>query len=304
MRTLFAADALTFYLNPTTFITMERIEFYTDYRQFLDDYYKERKRRQPSFSYRYFCQKAGITSSALYKEVVNGTRNLTGRTVEAFIRGLGLTEPDGAFFRTLVHFNQTESEQEKLEALERLRGLRRRVNQEIIPLDLYEYFSVWYYPVIRELACMLEWNEDYRVLARAVIPPIKKTEVERTIRFLCDKGFLKIEKNGKYVQANPALSTGSEVSSIALRAFNELMARKGVESIRQFPPNERDVRTLIMGASKKCYGIIKTEIREFFSRIVRIVDDDDQSDTVYSLNLQLFPLSQQSSAEETPNDDQ
>ena len=123
---------------------MDRIEFYTDYRKFLKDYYTEQKRHHTFFSYRYFCQKAGITSPALYKEIVSGQRNLTDRTVEAFIKGMGLTESDGSYFRALVHFNQTENEQEKVRALEHLRGLRRKVKQEIVPLDLYEYFSTWY----------------------------------------------------------------------------------------------------------------------------------------------------------------
>lgn len=153
---------------------MERIEFYTDYRTFLKDFYAEKKKRHSYFSYRYFCSKAGITSPALYKEVVGGQRNLTERTIEAFIKGMGLIESDASYFRVLVHFNQSENEREKVEALERLRGLKRKVKQEVVPLDLYEYYSVWYYPVLRELACILDWNGDCRLLARAVIPAIKK----------------------------------------------------------------------------------------------------------------------------------
>jgi len=282
---------------------MERIEFYTDYRQFLKDFYTEQKKQHSYFSYRYFCLKAGISSTGLYKEVVNGQRNLTDRTLDAFVKGLGLSEWDSAFFRALVHFNQTENELEKRKALERLRGLRQKVNQEIIPLDLYEYFSNWYYPVIRELACMLAWGGNYRTLALAVLPPIKKTEAETAIKFLCKKGFLKIDATGRYVQASPAISTGSEVSSIALRAFNEMMAKKGAEAVRQFPPNERDIRTLIVGTSKKGYLGIKEEIREFIARVVRLVQDDDASDTVYSLNLQLFPLSTTPEREEKPHED-
>ncbi len=271
---------------------MERIEFYTDYRKFLKDFYSEQKKHHTFFSYRYFCQKAGITSPALFKEVVEGIRNLTERTTELFIKGMGLVESDAAYFRALVHLNQTENEQEKVQALERLRGLRRKVKQEMVPLDLYEYFSTWYFPVIRELACLLDWKGDYRLLARMLIPAIKKSEAERAVKFLLEKGFIKIDENGHYVQTNPALSTGSEVSSLAIRAFNEIMAKRGAEAVRQFPPSERDIRTLIGGVSAKSYALIKEEIREFISRVVRLIDDDKTSDRVYSLNLQLFPLSQ------------
>jgi uncharacterized protein (TIGR02147 family) len=270
---------------------MERIEFYTDYRKFLKDYYGEQKKRHHYFSYRYFCQKSGVTSPALFKEVVAGKRNLTDRTTTAFIKGMGLADSDASYFRTLVRFNQTADEGEKVQVLEQLRGLRRKVKQDIVPLDLYEYYTTWYFPVIRELACVLDWKDDFGLLARCVTPPVKKSEARAAVAFLLEKGFIRIGENGRYGQTNPAITTGSEVSSLAIRAFNEIMAKKGGESIRRFPPRERDVRTVIAGVSKKSYGLIKEEIREFVSRVVRIADDDKVSDRVYALNLQLFPLS-------------
>jgi uncharacterized protein (TIGR02147 family) len=270
---------------------MERIEFYTDYRQFLRDFYQERKQHHSYFSYRYFCQKAGIASPALYKEVVSGARNLTTRTMESFIKGMGLVERDAAYFRALVLFNQSENEQEKMQALNRLRGLRRKVKQEIVPMDLYEYFSTWYLPVVRELVCVFDWQGDYRLLAQAIVPAIKKSEAQQAVKFLLEKGFIKTADSGKYIQTNPALSTGSEVSSLAIRAFNEMMTRRAAEAIREFPPSERDVRTVVVGISSSSYSLIKEEIREFVSRVVRIVDEDSRSDRVYSLNMQLFPLS-------------
>jgi uncharacterized protein (TIGR02147 family) len=281
---------------------MERIEFYTDYRKFLKDYYGEQKRLHPYFSYRYFCQKSGISSPGLFKEIVAGKRNLTNRTVAAFIKGMGLTESDASYFRTLVRFNQTENEQEKVQILEQLRGLRRKVKQAIVPLDLYEYYTTWYFPVIRELACILEWNDDFSLLARTVTPPIKKSEAKSAIGFLLEKGFLKKSIDGKYQQTHPALTTGSEVSSLGIRAFNEIMAKKGVEAIRQFPPSKRDIRTVVAGVSNKSYGLIKEEIREFISRVVRVVDDDKASDRVYSLNIQFFPLSKISDEGEPPHE--
>ena len=269
---------------------MERIEFYTDYRKYLDDFYAERKKRHTYFSYRYFCQKAGLSSPALYTEVVKGHRNLTERTTEAFIKGMGLTETDAKFFRVLVRFNQARSEREKVRFLEQLRGLRKRVKQEVVPLDMYDYYTTWYFPVIRELACILDWKNDCRILAQAVVPPIKKSDAQKAMRFLLDKGFLKIRADGHYYQTNPALTTGSEVSSIAIRAFNEIMAQKGTEAIRKFPPSERDIRTVVAGVSPNTYPLIKEEIHEFVSRIVRLVNDDTTANNVYSLNIQLFPL--------------
>ncbi|HEX3019402.1 MAG TPA: TIGR02147 family protein [Chitinispirillaceae bacterium] len=270
---------------------MERIETYTDYRQFLSDFYEDRKKRLPIFSYRYFCIKAGLKSPALFKEVVNGTRNLTSQTIPAFIKGLCLTPVDAQYFIALVHFNQSKSVEEKTQYLEQLRSLKRKVPQETVPIDQYEFYSRWYYPVLRELACIVPWKNDFGLLAKMVCPPIKKSEARSGIKFLLDKGFLSLSNEGNYIQTKPALTTGAEVSSLGIRTFNETMARRGVEAINEFSTSVRDIRTLLVGISEKSYVLIKEEIREFISRVVRIVDDDSQSDRVYNIGIQMFPLS-------------
>lgn len=281
---------------------MDRIETYTDYRQFLKDYYDEQKRRFTHFSYRYFCIKSGITSPALFKEIAEGKRNLTERTTDAFIKGLGLTDLDANYFRALVHFNQTDNEQEKALILEQLKGFRRKIKQLPVPVDLYGYYSTWYNPVVRELACIIDWKDDYQVLADTLDPPIKKSEARAAVAFLIDNGFIRKTENGNYLQTNPAITTGSEVVSQAIRSFNEELAKKGVDAIQAHPPADRDIRTIITGVSRKSYLLVKEEMREFISRVIRIVDDDKDADRVYSLNLQLFPLSKKNSNGESGNE--
>ena len=40
---------------------------YINYRRYLADYYRSRKEELPAFSYRYFCNKAGIKSPVFLK---------------------------------------------------------------------------------------------------------------------------------------------------------------------------------------------------------------------------------------------
>jgi uncharacterized protein (TIGR02147 family) len=124
-----------------------------------------------------------------------------------------------------------------------------------------------------------------------MIPRIKKSEARKAIEFLLDKQFLKRDKSGKYYQTNPAITSGSEVVSIGVRAFNEIMAQRGKDAISEFPPSVRDIRTLVIGISKKSYTLIKEETRAYLDRIIRIVDDDKNSDRVYNMNIHIFPLS-------------
>ena len=60
---------------------MNEIFDYSDYRQYLNEYYEFNKAHNPAFSFRYLSQKAGINSASFYKYIMEGKRNLTKRTI-------------------------------------------------------------------------------------------------------------------------------------------------------------------------------------------------------------------------------
>lgn len=281
---------------------MKRIEYYSNYRKFLKDLYADKKKRFSFFSNRYFCRKSGVKSPSLLKEVIESKRNLTDKTISAFAKGFGLNENDTKFFNFLVLFNQSKDPQVKQQLLEQMRGLTRKVKQEVIPIDLYAYYSKWYHPVIRELACILDWKDDFSMLARSVSPPIKKIEARKSVTLLLELGFLIKTDDGKYKQSHPAITTGSEVTSVGVRSLNRHLSVMGTEAVDRFPPTERDITSLTIGISKKSYSLIKEEIQEFKNRVIRIVDDDKESNRVYNLNVHLFPLSEKSKKKNDQNE--
>ena len=84
---------------------MLEIYDYSDYRQFLKDYYESHKAVNPNFSFRYLAQKAGINSSGYYKLVIDGKRNLTRATILKTCAALKLDDREAEYFENLVLFN-------------------------------------------------------------------------------------------------------------------------------------------------------------------------------------------------------
>jgi uncharacterized protein (TIGR02147 family) len=281
---------------------MQRIEFYDDFRKFLKDYYNEKKKRFPYFSYRYFCKKAGLTSPSHFLEIIEGRRKLTSKMLDSFIKGMALTDSDARYFAALVSFNQSKNSIEKQHLLAQLRGLKRKVKQALVSTDHYEYYSNWHNVVIRELACIMDWKDDYDLLSKSVVPPIKKNDAKESIEFLLQAGFIEKRNDGCYYQREPAITSGSEVCSLGIRAYNTFMAERAQRAIEEFPPTERDIQTLTIGISKEGYRLIKQEMQDFLSRVVRIVDEDKTVEQVYNVNVHLFPMSAPQKREETGNE--
>lgn len=275
-----------------TFRCVLRLEFYTDYRQFLKDYYEERKRASKSFSYRQFCLKAGIRSPSLFLEVAEGRRNLTEASILQFAKGLNLTESDTHLFSVLVHYSQAKDSRNKQRWFEDLRGLRRRVEVVTVPLDRHDYYARWYHPVLRELACCREWEDDPSRLGKMVRPPLSAKQTKEAIALLINLGFLIKDREGRWHQPSQALTTGSEVDSLLVRSCNRQFAELAAESFDSVPPPLRDSSSMVIGIGAAGFRRIKEEIRHFKDRIARIAEDETSPDRVYSLNLHFLPHSQ------------
>jgi uncharacterized protein (TIGR02147 family) len=269
---------------------MKSIEYYTDYRTFLSDFYREKKNASPLFSYRTFCRMAELKSPSIFKEVVSGKRGLTSETIFAFSKGLRLAPRDARFFENLVLFNQAKNEEAKKKYLTILRGLRYRKPQKQIPVHLFEYYENWYHPVIRELVVSMQWNNDYSILAKAVAPTIKTSEARESVSLLLRLGFIRRESDGTYTQTDPDITTGPEVNSIAVRQLNRRYAQLGVEAIDRFPPSQRDVSSIIMGIAGDKLPLLKQEIIDFRKRLISLTEGEKGIDEYFALVLEFFPV--------------
>jgi uncharacterized protein (TIGR02147 family) len=145
---------------------------YFDYREYLNAVYITRKKNEKGFSHRFFTREAGISSPNYLHRVLKGERTLQGDYIGKFCTALRLTRGESRYFRTLVHFNNTGEPTEKEHTLRTLLSLRYRRGLHRINDRKLRFFSKWYYPVIRELAVILTFKDDYNLLARNCIPRI------------------------------------------------------------------------------------------------------------------------------------
>ncbi len=89
--------------------TLPDVTTYTDFRQFLRDCYDFQKKRDPKFSHRYFCKKAGYGSSSAFADILKGRRNLSAPAALRLARAFELGKSDEDYLLHLVQFNQAES---------------------------------------------------------------------------------------------------------------------------------------------------------------------------------------------------
>lgn len=268
---------------------MKDVFEYTGYRQYIADFYAERKVKS-AFTWREFARMAGFSSSVHLKYVSEGRFNLGEDAVERVAKAMGLSGNRLEYFRAMVEFDHAVTDNIKKEIFERMLSIAKQSNAKVIEGDAFRYFDSWKNPVLRELAPAMPGAKPL-ALAKACRPKITAAEVSESLNFLVKANLLLKDANGNYVQTDKFVTTGPmEAAPIAIRGLHRQMGEIALDTIEGVPQNERHFSGVTLGITRKAYDKIVAELDVCRRKIIEIATAEDETDEVYRLNLQFFPM--------------
>ena len=262
---------------------------YLDYRAFLADFYRAKKRR--GFSYRAFSRTAKLGAPNYLKLVIDGERNLTKTMAARFAEACGLQGDAADYFARLVEFNQAPNAAARNASYERLADFGRYRQAHKLALAQAAYHSTWYLPAIRELCASPHFREDPEWLASVLRPAIKPNEAKQAIELLLELGLLKRDTNGGLLQTNAVVSTGPQTRSMNIRNYHAEMMRRATDAMELVPAAERDITSLTLCLGSDGFAHVKQRIQEFRRELIEFADRETERGQALQLNFQLFPLS-------------
>ena len=266
---------------------MKPIVEYSDFRQYMLDYYEERKRRSV-FSWREFSKIAGFTSSSYMKVVCDGKSKLSRIGVERTGAAMGLVGFEMEYFRAMVEFGQASTEEKKKAAYENMLAIAKVHKVRVLEGDLFEFYDSWQNPVVRELAPLMPGATPGEI-AKKCYPEISAAEVQQSLNFLTKAGLLKKAGDSAFVQAETSITGTPDATRLALRGMHRQMSKLATPAL-DLPVEQRNFSGVTMGVSRESYERIVKVLDECRRQIIAIAADDKDIDQVYRLNLQLFPL--------------
>lgn len=263
---------------------------YLDYRAFLIDVYESAKSRGTAMSYRYLSRRAGFSSPNFIKLVMDGKRNLGDESIQAVAGAIDLNGEEAEFFAALVRFDQAQTSEQKNEAYQEVAASRRFRSARRIDHEMFEYLSHWYYPAIREMAARKDFVLDAAWISKHLWPRVPVKSVRKAIVTLTELGLLVPDEEGGATRGEPSLTTGHEVGSLAIGNFHRQMMSCAADSIESVDREMRDISALTVCVPGDLVQELKSEIHRFRERMLEICDSQQDGDTVYQMNIQLFPL--------------
>lgn len=269
---------------------MQIIFDYTDYRVFLKDYYQFKKETTRYFSHRYFLKKAGLAGPNFLKNVMDGKKNLSAKSVEKFEKALELNSSEAEYFAKLVLYCQAKKVTKKKIYFNDLSHFLTKSVAHTIQKNQLEYFSHWYNIVLREYIHGHPFKGDYVKLAKSIFPKITPKQAEKSVILLEKLGMIKVGSDGAYYLTNPIITTGAEINDIGAYEYHKNMIDISKKALEYIPKEERYFRTITGSYSESTFEKIKMEVEQARNKILQHIKNDSGKKETYQINMHLFPL--------------
>ena len=268
---------------------MKDVLTYTGYRQYIADYYADKKAKS-AFTWQEFARAAGFSSPVYLKYVSEGKFNLSEAAVERVASAMHLVDIEREYFREMVRFDHAKTDKAKKESFQKLMAMAESRKAKIIEADAFRYFDSWKNPVLRELAPSMPGAKPL-ALAKACRPKVSAAEVSESLNFLVKANLLQKDEEGNYKQTDKVVTTGPmEVTPVVVRGLHRQMGEIALEAIEGVSQDERHFSGVTLGITQNAYDEIVAEINAFRKKIIEIATRENETDEVYRLNIQFFPM--------------
>lgn len=284
-------------------VAAPKLNLFTDYRQYLREYYLYRRAQTKSslrpYSYATFAASADIKSPNYLKLIIEGRRNLSPDMAAKFAKAMGLGREDAEEFMALVIFTQA------VEPIERNRYLKEladiRVKQQLktgeIKAETWEKVPSWVMWVLYSLVDQKGVRFDPQALFEVMRGKARPDEIRKCLERLLDSGELVMNPETGDVTKGRELMSGSETVPVALvRKLQAELIYLAMESLFQDQPQDREFGAQTLALTEAEFEQLKFELRQFRKRWFKDVSVNrktEKADRVFQLNIQLFPVTAQ-----------
>ena len=272
--------------------TKPNIYEFTDYRSFLVEFVNLKRKQQPHWTLGQWARSLDLSATTSITMVLNGQRNPGERLTNSLIRYFKFAPEENTYFLNLVELSKA-SGQGHLKSILQQEILNLAQRKIPTPLDpqLFRLISNWYFVVIRQIARIGKLSSNYEELQEKLLFPVSKIDLKEAISTLLKVGLLKMGPSNEYFIVDEQITTESDVARESHKTFHEQMINLAKTSIRTTPVLEREITGLTLPIAKKDLPKAKELIKKFIDDFDTLIEDT-KGDSIYQLNLQLFPVAE------------
>lgn len=270
---------------------------YLDYRAFFKDWLAYQKASQSGVSLRALARNSGLTAGYLSMAIA-GTRPLTEKALAKLKGSLNLNDAEFNYLHQLVILGTSQQHEERFSAVEKMKRYRsyRRLNPK--ETEVYQYLSQWYYVAIREMTGLPDFRADAQWIQARLRSHVELKEIKEALRFLSENGFIQLLSDGRAIPPEKRLDCDGGVFRLSMSNFHKQVLKLAGESIENTDREHRQLQGHAFVADAETFEKAKTILEEAFERIRSLTAESPNSDSVYYLEMALFPFTQKPNGSE------
>lgn len=238
--------------------------------------FAERCRKNSSYSLRAFARSLGMDSSTV-SALLNGKRPLTMKTARKIVEGLNITNPVEAHSLIVATFAGEEVE---------MPGYTE------VAVEVAEAISSWEHFAILALLEIKDFRGQDRLISERLNIPLGI--VWECLSRLEKLGMVTKEIPTGWTLTGKNMATSAQTPNGALREGHRQTILKSLESLESDPLELRDMSGITMAVNKARLPEARKMIQDFRRRLSAFMEVGGR-DSVYRLNIQLFPFTKERS---------
>ena len=250
----------------------------------------EARFKNPAFSIRAFSKRLGVSPTTLSR-ILNGRRSVSAKLATQLIERLGLSPIEAqkilSLFPVRRQYRRSELSEDDSTTQQSL----------ILTMDQYHVVSEWFHFGLRALLrtkdaqssrkhCEPKW------LAKRL--GINPSEAAKAIERLLRLEMIERLPDGRLRATDVSFHSIDGVSSASIRQNHAQHLELARASLERDSVESRDFTNLVIAINPKKISEAKEVIRKFRKKIETVLEDESTGpkQEVYSLAIQLFPLTQ------------
>lgn len=275
---------------------------YLDFRVFLNDIFSWKQQLSKGYTQRQLSEDAKM-GLGLFTKIIQGKRDLSAKVLVKLSDLFEMEESEFDDLELLVLYNQSQTQQEKLERLKKLMNSRSsQVSVTTLDHRHYLFYSEWHHSAVREVISSGSFQGSFKELGNLIIPPIGARKAKASIELLKELNLIEEVDASRNVfiwkTTSQLITSDTELAKTSVRKFNEDMIDKGKEALDLFGPDIRNISTVTLSIDEENYPLLVNKVRKFRQEVMEMAVSDTKSNKVFQLNTQLFPLTHNISPEE------
>ena len=263
---------------------------FTNYRQFLKAVLNQKQEKNKSFSIGSWAKRLELKGNSALVMILNGQRNPSSNLIEKLSLDLELQIKEASYFRDLISFEKSSSNDFKTREiiLKRLERTNPNLQFRKVTREQFAAISEWHHYAIRELFDIEGAKEDPHWIQKRLQTYVAIKDIEKALATLEKLELLVRDKKTNRLKYGDKITSPVDIPDEALRQFHKSMLTQAADSITAIPVDQREISSMTFTISSKNLRTAKELVKNFYQEMTQL--GTGNHDSVYHLEVALFPL--------------